>query len=173
VPKVRTLDSRNWPIRCEPVGVNRSDRGSLDSTKTRERASEVDSTAFGDSGFRTQPGRKGQGVSRICHRAKYQCRRSFSGGAALFAKSGAGFARNPERTFIGERRASASDTHLARPGGSGKSFRGVSPARPEVRQAPAERNRETLGGSWETCFCSVKIFSYLIYTSWSLSRPRP
>lgn len=135
-------------------------RVTLDSTQTRKRTSEVDSTALGDPRVCSQPGRKGQGIPRVCHRSQHQCRGSPGGGAPLLAQGSAGFVGNPQRASGRNCRPSTSDSNASGARHPRKPRRGISSARPQILPPSAQWRFPDALRTWETCFCNVKIFSY-------------
>jgi len=134
-------------------------RGWIDPKEPANRTPEVDTSATGHPYVRSQPGRKGEGVPRVCHRLKRLSRRSAGRGAPLPAALSAGFAGNSQRTLSQRRCSSQSASHRARAirprhprGGLSSNWLEILPSSPEPRPRPRTQSKET-------CFSGVKIFS--------------
>jgi len=99
--------------------------------------------------------------ARVCYRAQRLCRRGSCRHARRFAASGAGFARNPQRSFAYLRAGPQEFAQPACESGSGDPRGGLQPSRRQVRPASdACRRTSSNFEPKESCFFGVKRFSY-------------
>jgi hypothetical protein len=149
-----------WPIRCQQLCVKTIVRGPLDPAQTRKRTSQVDAIAFGNPSFRAEPGRKREGIPRVCHGSQHQRRGSAGCRSPFVAALRTGSARDPQRALGRYRGASSRGSNPPCAHRSGQPRRRLPSPGTQIFPPAPERYGQVGPGAKETCFCNVKIFSY-------------
>ena len=130
------------------------------SAQVGRRTPRVGSIAACYSCFCPEPRSERQRLPRIRHGAKHLRRGRFGSSAPRSSASGAGFARDPQRTTGCLGSTAQEHQEHAGPNHSGNPRRRLPFAGPEVSASAAEPSNAASYVAKESCFFGVKVFSY-------------
>jgi hypothetical protein len=133
--------SEVWPIRCGLVGENTYLKVGLTraSQAIEEGRAQMGTITARHSGLYPHSRRKRQGFLGVCHGDQHLCRGCVGCSPPVFAKIGAGFTGNPERSHRDCQRFEDLDADHAGQGRVGYTPRRLSPSGSEIRPASQHR----------------------------------
>ena len=149
-----------WPPRCGKESVKSTLVGCVEATNTGNRKPEVATPAAGDPYFCPQPRRGRKRTVGIRHSLEHFCGRSLGCRAPLSAAVSACFTGDSQRSAGFRELLPQGLPHLARPHGTGNSCGWLPSSRAQVLPSTGDRSIRTANRTTESCFSSVKSFSY-------------